>query len=135
MPRIWLGARSSGSGEENSAQYLWVIEGQFGRLDAGQALEHVDHGRVIVTEHVELDEDIVQRAEVKVRRDDVGFLVVRGVLRWARTDRSSYSAGTMTMPARVLAGGALDAHAARRQAVHFRARSPDGPCPHSHFLT
>ena len=76
-----------------------------------------------MTEHVELDEDIVQRAKVKVRRDDVGFLVIRGVLDGRKLiDRVFRRHDDHAR--RVLTGGALDAHAARHQAVHLHRGRP-----------
>ena len=53
--------------------------------------------------------------------------VVGGMLHGGRTGRFPYSLGTTTMPAGVLAGGALYAHAALHQAVLLRVAALDAP--------
>ncbi len=98
---------------------ILIVERDFLRVDAGHVLQHADHGRVIVAQHVELQEVFLHGVIFKMRRDPFGVLVVRRVLHGAEVPdlillRDDDEA------AGVLAGRALDADAAERQAVLLR---------------
>ena len=50
------------------------------RVHARQVLEHLQHRRVVVAEDIHLDQPVVQRIKVEVRRHGAGLAVVGGVL-------------------------------------------------------
>ena len=70
-----------------------VVERDFAGVDAGQVLEHADHGRVIVAEHVELEEVVLHAVVFKMGGDDVAVRIVGGVLHRAEIRRSPGPAG------------------------------------------
>ena len=98
---------------------ILIVERDFLRVDAGHVLQHTDHGRVIVAQHIELQEVFLHGVIFKMRRDPFGVLVVRRVLHGAEVPdlvllrNDDEAAG-------VLAGRALDVDAAERQPVLLR---------------
>ena len=85
-----------------------------------ELLEHLDDGRVIVPEDVELDEALADGMVIKMRRERVGFHIVRRALdrreimhvHVARHDHDA---------ARVLSRSRLDAHAAAHHVLDVGA--------------
>ena len=103
------------------AHRLRVVERDLARVDAGHILEHTDHGRVIMTELVELEQVCLHAVIFKVGGDDVAVRVVGRMLHGAEI-RDVHILRDDDESAGVLAGRALDADAAERKAVHLRLR-------------
>ncbi|CAN4043737.1 NADP-specific glutamate dehydrogenase, partial [Dysosmobacter welbionis] len=103
-----------------------VIQGNLAGVDTGQILHHADHGGVIVSQHVQLQEVCLHRVVFKMSGDGVGVVGVRRVL-----DRAEvlhvHIVGNDHQAAGVLTGGPAGAHAAQGQAILL--------CPaHSHAV-
>ena len=65
------------------APRLRVVQRYLAHVDAGHVLEHLEHGRVIVTQLVELEEVVLHAVIFKVGGDDTAARVVGGVLHGA----------------------------------------------------
>ena len=114
-----LGRDAQGLGGGEQAQHALVVQGNLAEVHAGQLFQHVQHGRVVVAQNVQLHQDVVHGVEVVVGGDGLGFHVVGGVLHGGELAdvvflRQHHHAR------RVLAGGAFHAHAARGEAFLFR---------------
>ena len=66
------------------AHRLRVVKRDLLRVDAGEVLEVLDHGRVIVTELIELQEVCVDGVVLEMGGNDIGIRVIRRML--YRTD-------------------------------------------------
>ena len=98
-----------------------IVERDLARVNAGHVLKHADHGRVIVAELVELEEVRLHAVVFKMGGDDVAVRIVGRVLHGAEI-RDVLVLRDDDEAAGVLAGRALDADAAEREAVHLRLR-------------
>ena len=70
-------------GGAEDAPRLRVVQRYLAHVDAGHVLEHLEHGRVIVTQLVELEEVVLHAVVFKVGGDDAAARVVGGVLHGA----------------------------------------------------
>ena len=87
-------------------------------VDAGNALKHMHHGRIVVTQDIQLDQDVMHGVKVVVRGDDAAFVIVRRVLNGGKL-ADIVSAWKHHHAARMLSCSALDPHAASDKAVFF----------------
>ena len=67
-------------GRDEDRHRVRVVERDLAGVDARQIFEHADHRRVIVAEHIELEEVILHAVIFKVRGDRFALGVVRRVL-------------------------------------------------------
>ena len=111
-----LGLHPQGRRAGEKAHDVLVVQGDLLEGHAGQLLQQVHHGGVVVSEAVQLDQHVVHGVKVEVSGHDAALQVVRRVL-----DRGELAnivvLGQDHDAAGVLARGALDAYTARRQAV------------------
>ena len=59
---------------------FWIIQWNFLRIDSGQILQHTNHRRIIVSENVELQQVVVDRVIIEMRRDRVRRHIIRRML-------------------------------------------------------
>ena len=106
-----LGRDAEGRRRIEDGHRRLVVERDGLRVAVREVFEHLDDGRVIVAEDVELDESAADGVVIEVRRDRAAVHVVGRVLDWreevdVHVARHDHDAG------RVLARRRLDAHAA-----------------------
>ena len=114
FPHDLLLGDAQGFGAGKQAHHLAVVQRDFTEVDAGELLQPVHHGRIVVAQTVELDQNVVHGVEVVVRGDGGAFHVVGGMLD-GRKLADVIFLGQHHDAAGVLACGALNAHTARRQ--------------------
>ena len=124
FPHDLLLGDAQGLGAGKQAHNLSVVQGDIAEVDAGELLQPVHHGRVVVAQAVELDQNVVHGVEVVVGGDGGALHVVGGVLDGGKL-ADVVLLGQHHDAAGVLARGALDAHAARRQSFLVRAARMD----------
>ena len=105
-------------GDENGHGVLVVQRDGLG-VDAGHVLHHADHGGIIVAQHVQLQKVFLHGVVFKMGGDLVGLRVVRRVLHRAEVPDLVFLWDDH-QAAGVLAGGAPDAYASRREAGFLR---------------
>ena len=114
------------------AHGLRVIKRNLLRVHAGEVLQMLDNGRVIVSQLVQLQEVRVNGVILEMGGDDVGIRVVCRMLN--RTDIVNLNLlGHNDNAARMLARGAAHARAARREAVLLRTGALDAALLHVLF--
>ena len=57
-----------------------IVQRDLRGVEARQVLQHTDHGRIVVSQNIELEQVVVDRMIVKVGRDDVGRHIIGRVL-------------------------------------------------------
>ena len=78
QPPISSGVIPSASVFWNRLMTSWSSRGMSLRIQAGQVLQHTDHGRIIVSENIQLQQVVVDGVVIKMGRDDVrGHIVGR----------------------------------------------------------
>ena len=105
-------------GGREDAHGIGVVQRDSPCVDAGKILQHPDHGGIIVSQHVQLQQVILHAVVFKMGGDGIALRIVGGVLHsgeilHVHVVRHHHQA------ARMLAGGAPHAHAALSQPVHL----------------
>ena len=114
------------------AHGVGIVKRDFLRVNAGQGFPVLNHGRVIVSQLVELKQVGVDRVIFKMSGDDVRIRIIRRMLH--RTHVVNFDLlGYHDHAARVLARGAAYARAARGEAVLLRTRTLDAALVHVFF--
>ena len=110
--RVVLKAQALGGRED--CHGLRVVQGDGLGVTVGHILQHADHRRVIVAQHIQLQKVLLHAVVFKMRRDGIGAGVIRRVLDGAEVADLVFL-GDDDQAAGVLARRSLDADAAQGQ--------------------
>ena len=111
---VILVAQHLGAGKDGHG--IPVVQGDELGVHAGHILHHADHGGVIVTQHIQLQQVLLHGMVFEMSGDLVGFGVVRRLLDGTEVPDLVFL-GNNDQTAGVLARGAAHADTARRQTV------------------
>ena len=111
---------AQGLGRLEDGHGVLVVQGDVGTgVHPGEVLQHTDHGGIIVSQHIQLQEVTLHGVIFEVGGDNVAVGVVGGVLHGTEVV-DLLVLGNNHHASGMLAGGALDAGAADGQAIFFR---------------
>ena len=103
-------------GGNKNAHGVRIVQRDLAGVDAGKILQHPDHGGVIVTQHIQLQEVILHAVVFKMGGDGIGVLGIRRVLHGGEI-LHIHVIRHHHQTAGVLARGAPHSHAALNEAV------------------
>ena len=93
-------------------------------VDTGQILQHFDHGGVIVSQHIQLQQVVLHTVILKMGGHRIGILGIGRMLNGSKV-LHIHIVGNNHQTAGVLTGGTAHTHAALRQAVRLRVAGID----------